>query len=64
MKVYRRYHKKETMKAGRYYIGDLCYILDEKDWQEVCSLTFPFDTDYHKDVANVEIGGKFTLKIG
>lgn len=64
MKVYRKNHKNEVMKAGRYYIGDLCYILDEKDWGEVCDLTFPFDTDYHKDVANVEIGGKFTLKNG
>lgn len=25
------------MKAGTYYVGDLCYVLHE-DWDEVCSL--------------------------
>ena len=65
MKIYRRYHKKkEVMKAGRYYIGDLCYILDDKDWSEVCDLTFPFNQNKHKDVASVELGGRFTLKNG
>jgi hypothetical protein len=65
MKVYRKNHKNEVMRAGRYYIGDLCYILDEKDWGEVCDLTFPFNEKHnHKDVANVELGGKFTLKNG
>jgi len=64
MKVYRKNHKKEIMKAGRYYIGDLCYILDDKDWSEVCDLTFPFNQNKHKDVASVELGGRFTLKNG
>lgn len=27
------------MEAGRYYVGDLCYVLHEV-WDEVCSLTF------------------------
>lgn len=25
------------MKAGRYYVGDLCYVLQD-EWDEVCSL--------------------------
>ena len=25
-----------TMKAGTYYIGDLCYVM-HKEWEEVCS---------------------------
>ena len=27
------------MKAGKYYIGDLCYVLSNEDWDEVCELT-------------------------
>lgn len=27
------------MKAGTYYIGDLCYVMDDKEWDEFCSLT-------------------------
>lgn len=38
------------MKAGTYYIGDLCYVLDEKDWHEIC------DKDY--------FDGEFTLSDG
>ena len=28
-----------TMKAGNYYIGDLCYVLHD-EWNEVCELIF------------------------
>jgi hypothetical protein len=34
---------KETltmMKAGKYYVGDLCYVLDNR-WNEFCSVTIP-----------------------
>lgn len=27
------------MPAGRYYIGDLCYVMTEKEWNEFCKLT-------------------------
>lgn len=27
-----------TMKAGTYYVGDLCYVMS-KEWSEVCNLT-------------------------
>lgn len=29
-----------TMPAGRYYIGDLCYVMHD-EWDEVCDLFFP-----------------------
>ncbi len=29
-----------TMPAGRYYIGDLCYVMHD-EWKEVCELMFP-----------------------
>lgn len=28
-----------TMKAGRYYVGDLCYVMHPQ-WDEVCELLF------------------------
>ena len=28
-----------TMPAGKYYIGDLCYVMSDKEWEEFCSLT-------------------------
>jgi hypothetical protein len=28
-----------TMPAGRYYVGDLCYVLQD-EWTEVCGLLF------------------------
>jgi hypothetical protein len=30
------------MKSGQYYIGDLCYVLDDR-WDEFCSLTIVGD---------------------
>lgn len=27
------------MKAGKYYVGDLCYVFNREDWDEVCNLT-------------------------
>jgi hypothetical protein len=26
------------MEAGKYYVGDLCYVFDDEDWQDVCEL--------------------------
>ncbi len=28
-----------TMPAGRYYIGDLCYVMTDDEWDEFCSIT-------------------------
>ena len=27
-----------TMPAGKYYVGDLCYVMDSDEWSQVCSL--------------------------
>jgi len=42
------------MKAGKYWVGDLCYVLADR-WEEVCELTI-------KD--NRCLYGEFTLKDG
>lgn len=45
------------MKAGEYYIGDLCYVMHD-EWDEVCNLKFPKNTNGRG------IDGEFTLKSG
>lgn len=27
------------MQAGKYYVGDLCYVMTEKEWDQFCSIT-------------------------
>ena len=27
------------MPAGKYYVGDLCYVMTDKEWEQFCSLT-------------------------
>ena len=46
-----------TMPAGRYYIGDLCYVMHD-EWDEACTLFFPT----YQSGRGVE--GEFTLKDG
>lgn len=45
----------DKMPAGRYYVGDLCYVMHDV-WDEVCDLMFPHD--------NSGVYGKFKLKDG
>ena len=42
------------MKAGKYYIGDLCYVMNER-WEDVCDLSSD---------GNQIIDGEFTTKDG
>jgi hypothetical protein len=46
-----------TMPAGRYYIGDLCYVM-HPEWSEACALFFPSNTDSRG------VNGEFVLKDG
>lgn len=46
-----------TMPAGKYWVGDLCYVMHE-EWDEVCSLFFAGRTDHGCNE------GEFTLKDG
>jgi hypothetical protein len=43
------------MPAGEYYVGDLCYVMTDKEWDEFCSITI----DGMKC-----IDGEFTMKDG
>lgn len=45
------------MKAGRYYVGDLCYVMDE-EWSECCDLFFQGRSDHGCNQ------GEFTLADG
>jgi hypothetical protein len=52
------------MKAGAYYCGDLAYVMHE-DWDEVCSLLFPDDSEnLFPDKSENMVTGEFTLKNG
>jgi hypothetical protein len=44
-----------SMLAGKYYIGDLCYVMDDVEWDEFCSITI--------DGQRV-LDGEFQLKDG
>ena len=44
-----------TMKAGRYYVGDLCYVMNDEEWDKVTSLLFD---------ANCYLTGEFNLPDG
>lgn len=46
------------MPAGRYYIGDLCYVMTDKEWDEFCSLT-TIDYDCIHGEFNFEDGRRF-----
>ena len=43
------------MEAGKYYVGDLCYVMTDDEWDEVCSLTIK---------GNQCLQGEFNLKDG
>lgn len=47
-----------TMPAGRYYIGDLCYVMHD-EWSECCDLFFPPDDNHGRGVE-----GEFVLRDG
>jgi hypothetical protein len=44
-----------TMPAGTYWVGDLCYVLSDEDWDEVCELTIH---------GNTCLSGEFSFKDG
>lgn len=46
------------MPKGRYYVGDLAYVMTDEEWDEVCSLLFEGRSDHGCNE------GEFTLKDG
>jgi hypothetical protein len=45
------------MEPGYYYVGDLCYVFNDKDWSEICKLTF-------SDKSGIPKNGEFELSNG
>lgn len=41
------------MQAGKYYVGDLCYVMSNDEWDQVCSIIIQ---------GNKVIDGEFKLK--
>jgi hypothetical protein len=44
-----------SMPAGKYYIGDLCYVMTDAEWEEFCGITIK---------GNKCIDGEFWLSDG
>jgi len=42
-----------TMPPGAYYVGDLCYVMNDDDWSEICDITID---------GNNCIDGEFMMK--
>lgn len=51
----------DRMPEGKYYVGDLCYVMSDKDWAEVCSLTFPYGEGPNR---HKQVEGMFVLSSG
>lgn len=51
-----------TMFSGNYYVGDLCYVLNE-EWDEVCDLLFAGRTDggCNEGEFNLKDGRRFAI---
>lgn len=47
------------MKAGRYYVGDLCYVLRDS-WDEVCDIVIT-DNDVRDGVFTLNDGREFAM---
>ena len=48
-----------TMPAGKYYVGDLCYVMHD-EWKECCDLFFPYVPGHGEQ----QVEGEFTLADG
>lgn len=43
------------MQSGKYYVGDLCYVMDSDEWRQVCDITIQ---------GSKMLEGEFELKDG
>jgi hypothetical protein len=48
------------MRAGKYYVGDLCYVMQES-WDEVCDLLFTEDRRVLNGEFNLKDGRRFAV---
>jgi hypothetical protein len=69
-----------VMKAGTYYIGDLCYVFNMDDWNDVCNITMDgregefelpdgrmfalYNTAYGDGEYNDQFGNKYSVDSG
>ena len=49
------------MPAGKYFVGDLCYVLRGEDWENVCKLIFQFDGSCLQGEFNLPDGRRFAM---
>jgi hypothetical protein len=51
------------MVKGEYYVGDLCYVIRDKDWDEVCKLLFANrdDRNCSEGEFNLSDGRRFAI---
>lgn len=49
------------MKPGTYYIGDLCYVFTNEEWDEVCSLIIPEEGECLEGDFELKSGKKFSI---
>jgi len=52
------------MKPGKYYVGDLCYVLNSKDdeiWMEVCDLLWNPESSSESEVHTLKDGREFAI---
>jgi hypothetical protein len=47
------------LPAGKYYIGDLCYVMDEFDWSNCCELFFPGKNNVVEGMFKLHDGRRF-----
>ena len=51
----------DKMPAGKYYVGDLCYVM-HNEWDEACNLMFdPMNGDPGEGVFSLKDGRRFAI---
>ena len=49
-----------TMPAGKYYVGDLCYVMDHDEWHQVCART-PYGEKIADGEFELDDGRRFAI---
>jgi hypothetical protein len=48
-----------VLPAGTYYIGDLCYIMSDEDWDEAIDLMYDSNREYIHALHTMKSGAQF-----
>lgn len=46
----KNFQKSESLPAGKYFIGDPCYVIAEKKWSKFCDLMFDGSSDLREEI--------------